>query len=103
MLYEVITGVTSQPRSVISANPGYKVAELPGGPSCCGCGGSFNIKHYKLSETIGLKKADSIAATGAKVAATSCPACMLQIADMLSKRGTSIPVKHVVELYAESL
>ena len=96
-------GVTAQPRTIINANAGYKTAELPGGPSCCGCGGSFNIKHYKLSETIGLKKAESIAATGAKVAATSCPACMLQIADMLSKRGTSIPVKHVVELYAESL
>ncbi|EPR39881.1 protein of unknown function DUF224 cysteine-rich region domain protein [Desulfovibrio sp. X2] len=96
-------GVTKQPRTIIEATAGYSVAELPGGPSCCGNGGSFNLKHYKLSETIGLKKAESIAATGAQVAATSCPACMMQIADMLSRSGHSIPVKHVMELYAESL
>jgi glycolate oxidase iron-sulfur subunit len=95
--------ITSQPRNVLTAGGKYITAELPGGPSCCGSGGSFNIKHYKLSDVIGRKKAESIAATGAKVAATSCPACMLQLADMLSKTGHSIPVKHVVELYAETL
>ena len=96
-------GITAQPRAVLAANPGYTVAELPGGPSCCGCGGSFNLQHYKLSDIIGGKKAQSIIATGAKVATTSCPACMLQLADMLSKSGKSIPVKHVIELYAASL
>lgn len=95
--------ITVQPRTVLAAKGRYSVAELPGGPSCCGSGGSFNLKHYKLSESIGRKKAESIAATGAEVAATSCPACMLQLADMLSRTGHSIPVKHVVELYAESL
>ncbi len=95
--------ITAQPRQVLAAGGKYAAAELPGGPSCCGSGGSFNIKHYKLSDVIGRKKAESIAATGAKIAATSCPACMLQISDMLSKSGHSIPVKHVVELYAETL
>ncbi|SDB57321.1 glycolate oxidase iron-sulfur subunit [Desulfonatronum thiosulfatophilum] len=95
--------VTAQPRNVLTAGGKYVTAELPGGPSCCGSGGSFNIKHYKLSDVIGRKKAESIAATGAKIAATSCPACMLQLADMLSKTGHSIPVKHVAELYAETL
>ncbi|NCC25604.1 MAG: (Fe-S)-binding protein [Deltaproteobacteria bacterium] len=95
--------ITDQPRTIIAASGKYATAELPGGPSCCGSGGSFNIKQYKLSETIGRKKAESIAATKATIAATSCPACMLQLADMLSKTGHSIRVKHVVELYAESL
>ncbi|WP_045222708.1 (Fe-S)-binding protein [Desulfonatronum thioautotrophicum] len=95
--------ITTQPRQVLAAGGKYTTAELPSGPSCCGSGGSFNLKHYKLSDVIGRKKAESIAATGAGVAATSCPACMLQLADMLSKTGHSIPVKHVVELYAETL
>lgn len=95
--------ITGQPRDLLAASGKYVVAEPLGGQSCCGCGGSFNLKHYKLSETIGRKKAGSIAATNAKIAATSCPACMLQLADMLSKTGNSVPVKHVVELYAETL
>lgn len=95
--------ITAQPRDVLAAGGKYSVAEIPEGPSCCGCGGSFNLKYYNLSEALGRKKAENIAASGAKIAATSCPACMLQLADMLSRTGHSIPVKHVVELYAETL
>jgi hypothetical protein len=35
--------------------------------------------------------------------ATGCPACMLQLFDMLSKSGENIDVKHPVEIYAEVL
>jgi glycolate oxidase iron-sulfur subunit len=35
--------------------------------------------------------------------ATGCPACMLQITDMLSQAGDRIRVKHAVEIYAEAL
>ena len=68
--------------------------------TCCGCGGSFNLKHYELSKTIGERKADNVIASGAGLVVTSCPACMLQLTDMLSQKGAKIPVKHVVQLYA---
>ena len=71
--------------------------------TCCGCGGSFNVAHYELSKKIGNRKADNIIASGAKTVATSCPACMMQMTDMLSRRDKGIKVKHVVELYADSL
>lgn len=95
--------VTLQPRTVISASKRYSVMELPGGPSCCGSGGSFNIKHYELSTEIGKQKARDIASSGAHLAVTACPACMLQLSDMLSREKVSMPVKHVLELYAEFL
>jgi glycolate oxidase iron-sulfur subunit len=95
--------VTAQPRAVVMAGGKYLVTEPPGGASCCGSGGSFNLKHYQLSQDIGRRKARDIASTKASLAATSCPACMLQLTDMLSREKTSIPVKHVLELYAESL
>jgi glycolate oxidase iron-sulfur subunit len=95
--------ITTQPRTILAASGAYIPTEPVGGQSCCGSGGSFNIKHYKLSDVIGRKKAENIAASGAAMAATSCPACMLQLADMLSKTSHSLPIKHVVELYAESL
>ena len=70
---------------------------------CCGCGGSFNLQHYDLSKDIGTRKRDNIVATKADVVATSCPACMLQLSDMLSRHQDKVAVKHVMEIYAETL
>lgn len=94
-------GITEQPRTMLKASPRCEFVEMAEAGTCCGCGGSFNIAHYDLSKEIGQTKARNIVDSGAEVAATSCPACMLQITDMLSQAGARIPVKHVVELYAE--
>ena len=96
-------GVSGQVRTLLKANPRLQVVEMDGADVCCGCGGSFNLQHYSLSAKIGKKKRDSIAATGADIVAAGCPACMMQIADMLSKAGDRIAVKHPVELYAQSI
>lgn len=96
-------GVTRQPREILRANPAYRFVEMPEAASCCGMGGSFSIEHYDVTESIGKRKAANAISTGAEIAATSCPACMLQLTDMLSQRGASLKVKHPVELYAETL
>jgi glycolate oxidase iron-sulfur subunit len=96
-------GVAAQPRALISANPGYGLQEMPESDWCCGCGGSFNLQHYETSAAIGKRKRDNIAKSQARVVATGCPACMLQITDMLSQAGMRVRVKHAVEIYAESL
>jgi glycolate oxidase iron-sulfur subunit len=96
-------GVSSQPRDLIRANPKLKLVEMAESDVCCGCGGSFNLAHYEISKHIGQRKIANIRATGATVAATACPACMLQIADMASQTGGGIQVKHAIELYAEGL
>ena len=70
---------------------------------CCGMGGSFNLQYYDISKGIGMKKAVQIRETGADVLATGCPACMIQISDMLSQAGADVAVRHPVELYAEAL
>jgi glycolate oxidase iron-sulfur subunit len=96
-------GVFAEPRSLIKANPGYRLKEMPDSDRCCGLGGSFNLQYYELSANIGKLKLDHIKATGCQVVATGCPACMLQFFDMLSKSGDNIKVKHAVEIYAELL
>jgi glycolate oxidase iron-sulfur subunit len=95
-------GITRQPRTLIKAAGGNFV-EMNEAGTCCGCGGSFNVAHYELSKKIGDRKADNIVASGAGTVATSCPACMMQMTDMLSRRDKGIRVRHVVELYADSL
>jgi len=96
-------GVAAQPRALIQANPAYLLREMPESDWCCGCGGSFTLQHYETSAAIGRRKRDHIAASQCRVVATGCPACMLQITDMLSQAGLRVQVKHAVEIYAESL
>ncbi|MHC1724902.1 MAG: (Fe-S)-binding protein [Syntrophobacteraceae bacterium] len=96
-------GIGVQPRTLLRANPSYSFKEMSEADRCCGCGGSFNLQHYDISASIGKRKRDCIAASGCETVATSCPACMLQISDMLSQAGDRIQVKHAIEIYADSL
>ena len=95
-------GVASQPRALVKA-AGKDLVEMAGSDKCCGMGGSFNLYHYDLSSAIGGLKQESIHATGCTTLSAGCPACMMQISDMLAKAGSSIKVKHPVELYADRL
>ena len=71
--------------------------------ACCGHGGSFNLFRYDLSSRIGRAKRDAVVASGADTVAAGCPACMLQLMDMLAKNGDTIRVRHSLEIYAEAL
>lgn len=96
-------GVSVQPRAVLAANPAYRLTEMREADRCCGCGGSFNLFHYDYSRQIGQRKRDNVTASGARVVATGCPACMMQLEDVLSHNRDGVTVKHPVEIYAESL
>ncbi|MGA2400231.1 MAG: (Fe-S)-binding protein [Syntrophobacteraceae bacterium] len=96
-------GIGAQPRAILRANSRYIFKEMNEPDRCCGCGGSFNLQYYGISASIGKRKRDAIVESGCSTVATSCPACMLQISDMLSQAGERIQVKHAVEIYADSL
>jgi glycolate oxidase iron-sulfur subunit len=95
-------GVATQPRVLLQANPDYIFQEMQEADWCCGCGGSFSLQHYEAAAAIGTRKRENIAASGCRVVATGCPACMLQITDMVSQAGMRVQVKHFVEIYAEA-
>jgi glycolate oxidase iron-sulfur subunit len=96
-------GVFNEPRALIAANPSYVLTEMLQPDACCGMGGSFNLQYYAISSKIGTLKRDQIAATGSTVVSTGCPACMLQISDMLSRHNDRIAIRHPVEIYAEGV
>ncbi len=96
-------GIAAQPRALLRANPAYELQEMAEPDRCCGCGGSFNLQHYEISAAIGRRKLENIQNSGAAVVATGCPACMLQITDMLSQAKVRVQVRHAIEIYAESL
>ncbi|MCJ8502426.1 (Fe-S)-binding protein [Desulfatitalea alkaliphila] len=96
-------GIAEQPRTLLAASGSVRLAEMANADRCCGMGGSFNLAHYELSKKIGAKKRDAILATGADAVATGCPACMLQIIDLLSHAGSNVAVRHPIEIYARAL
>ncbi|MBF0412884.1 MAG: (Fe-S)-binding protein [Desulfamplus sp.] len=95
-------GVFKEPRILIEAS-GNRLVEMEGSDKCCGMGGSFNLYHYDISSEIGQIKSKNIADTNCDVVATGCPACMVQISDMLAKKNLDIKVCHPIELYAKKL
>ena len=96
-------GIHKEPRILARSNPDYEFSEMPGADRCCGMGGSFNLDQYALSYGIGEEKVQNIIASGSTTIATSCPACMMQLLDLVSKNNLPVSVKHVIEIYAESL
>ena len=96
-------GISEQPRKLIKLNPRAELVEMAESDRCCGCGGSFTLTHYSLSRKIGQRKRDNIAAAKVSAAAAGCPACMMQISNMLALNGDEIKVRHVAEIYADSL
>ena len=95
-------GVFSEPRKCIMANPKVSLKEMEEPERCCGLGGSFGLEHYELSHRIGTRKLEKIVATGCDIVATACPACMIQLSDMLSQANIPVSVRHSIEIYAES-
>ncbi len=96
-------GVGREPRALLKTNGKYEFVEMKEADRCCGCGGSFTLTHYDLSKQIGQRKRNNIAASGAKTVAAGCPACMMQLSNMLALNNDDVKVKHVVEIFAETL
>lgn len=88
--------VRQQPRSLLRQVFGDNFVELDNN-GCCGCGGSFNLTHYPLSQKIGREKIDSIERSGADVVITSCPGCTLQLVDGIKRRGLDCVVVDLME------
>ncbi len=95
-------GVHQAPRRLIAASPGYQLIEMREADACCGMGGGFGLTYSDLSEKIGQRKRDHILETGCRVVATACPACMIQLAGLLSKQGgKNMHVCHPIEIYMQ--
>ncbi|MDY6830532.1 MAG: (Fe-S)-binding protein [Thermodesulfobacteriota bacterium] len=97
-------GIFKEPRLLIAANPAFRLTEMAAPDACCGMGGGFGITHYDMSKKIGESKKQNMLATGCRMVATTCPACMIQLSGLLADAGRAdIAVCHVIELYAQSL
>lgn len=91
-------GIYNEPRTIISKIPGVKYIEMKDASSCCGSGGFYHIYFPEISKKIGERKLDNIKKTSANIVLTSCPACKLQLINLIDNAKMNIKVLHIVEL-----
>ena len=90
--------VRAEPRQLLSLIPGLELVPLEESELCCGAAGTYNLTQPEMSERLGKRKLDRIAATGAKVVATGNVGCILQIAKQIKQAGSQTKVVHTVDL-----
>lgn len=94
-------GLVQEPRDILRSVPGLEYRELPEADWCCGGAGSYALSHYDLSRQVLDRKIDNVAATGANVLVTSCPACIIHLGYGVRDRGLPVRVCHLSEMIAD--
>ena len=93
-------GLGAQAMALLARVRGAEIAPLRESEECCGFGGLFSIKHPAISEAMLARKMHNAEAAEADVLVTGDASCMTHIAGGLSRRGSTLPVRHIAELLA---
>jgi glycolate oxidase iron-sulfur subunit len=96
-------GVRAAPRAMLRAIPELTVTEPADQEICCGSAGIYNIVEPGPARQLGDRKAEAVAATGAKVYASANPGCLLQVSAALRRAGHSLAAVHPIELVDASI
>jgi len=96
-------GVREEPLLLLRSLKGAEFVPLPHADRCCGFGGIFMAKLPELSMAMAEEKAENIMATGADTITGCDHGCLMNIADALRRRGSSVRVKHIAAVLAEGL
>jgi glycolate oxidase iron-sulfur subunit len=94
--------VWKEPRKLLSLIDGLELVELLEADWCCGSAGSQLITHYDTSSKVLDRKIDNVAKTEARILASGCPGCQMQLNTGLQRRGLPIRVVHPVTLLDEA-
>jgi glycolate oxidase iron-sulfur subunit len=95
-------GVRIPPRALLRGIPGVTLVEPKEWELCCGSAGIYNLLQPDAAATLGKRKADNLAATGAEAIAAANPGCALQITAHLG-RDRSVPIYHPMTLLDASI
>jgi len=96
-------GVRDEPLALLASLRGAEFVPLPGATRCCGFGGMFMAKLPEISCALADEKAEAILASGADTLTGCDSGCLMNIADGLKKRGSTVRVAHLAQLLAEGL
>ncbi|MCC7518659.1 MAG: (Fe-S)-binding protein [Verrucomicrobiae bacterium] len=95
-------GIREGPRKLLGAVRGLSFVEMQPSDECCGFGGTFSAKFPEISCRMGEAKARAIEESGAEYVASGDSSCLMQIAGILARRGSSAKIIHLAEILAST-
>ncbi len=95
--------ITAPSRRIIASLPGLELAELPGGPRCCGQGGLYHMAQPDSSQAIFERLQTELLPLGVDTITTTCSGCLMQYRRLLGKRHPDISIRHLAEVICETL
>ena len=96
-------GLADRPAELLRAIEGLEFRPLSEADWCCGASGTYVITQYEMSMRVLERKMANVAATGAETLATSCPACLAQLAYGARRERIAAPVRHLSQILRETL
>ena len=99
--------IIDAPREVMTSIEGLELREpdpeqCKQWSTCCG-GGGLEAGDPDLCERLGLRRVEELLETGAKVIASHCPACVMQLKRSAEKMKADVKVMDLVEIIDEAL
>lgn len=75
-----------EPR-ILLRRAGYQIEEMAESDRCCGFGGLFSLRMPEISNAMTAEKLRQAADTGAPVAVTADPGCLIQMRGLTKEAG----------------
>ena len=94
--------IAAAPRKLLAMVPGLNLVEMKESSVCCGSAGIYNVTQPDMSQRLQERKIENTMATNAALIVTANPGCAMQLRAGLRKAGSSVPVKHIVEVLDEA-
>jgi glycolate oxidase iron-sulfur subunit len=94
--------ITAQPRQLLKAISGLELVEMKESSLCCGSAGIYNLIRRAMANDLGDRKAAHVIETPATEVITANPGCAMQLQAALTRNGSAIRVRHIVELLDEA-
>lgn len=96
-------GVREEPLMLLQSLEGAEFVPMPSADRCCGFGGVFMAKLPEISMALADEKLDTILSTGADTVTGCDHGCLMNIADAVKRRGSTIRVNHIATVIAEGI
>jgi glycolate oxidase iron-sulfur subunit len=94
--------ISAAPRRLLAMIPGLELHEMDEASLCCGSAGIYNLTQPEMSRRLGDRKVARVFATSPDIVATANPGCALQLTNGLRAAGSTIAVRHIVQLLDEA-
>jgi glycolate oxidase iron-sulfur subunit len=95
-------GIRREPRQLLRAIPGVEICELTDAHLCCGSAGTYNLDQPEIAASLGEKRARAVLATGAEVLVSGNIGCLTQLRAHLAKLGSTVPVRHTMQILRDA-